>query len=504
MYGAPHSRSVASATRPPTNRMRTMQRTSTTATITPTATAGVLPLPPGPSRAATARWMNELGRNTLSALEAIGHEYGNLAMLRVGPKKIVIGRGADVAKHVLITAQDRYPKSRQFDMFIPMLGNGLVTSSGETWKTSRRIVQPVFAKRHLATYADHMASAAARALDQWDTEWSDNQVVPLDQEILQIGLDTVGRALATHDFSNQETQRFEQAMAGALNEIGEMSRRPFAFIGQDVERIGIQRASRLGTPRRWRRYLEHAAEGRAVIEALVDDRFQHGHGDRDDLLRLLMQTPDPETGQTLDRDQVIDELLTFLAAGHETTAHGLTWMFWLLGQHPAASARLHEEVDTVLCGRIPTAEDAESLPWLEACFKEAMRIYPPVWHIPRLAAQDDEISGFRIPQDTRVLISIWSTHRDPAVYDEPEAFRPERWLGDAPAERPRHAYLPFGGGRRACVGQGFAMLNALILGASMAQRYAFVPASPAPVRFAPSITLRPVGGVPVIAQRRAR
>lgn len=191
---------------------------------------------------------------------------------------------------------------------------------------------------------------------------------------------------------------------------------------------------------------------------MVDDRVAHGEGKRDDLLRLLMETSDPETGQHLDRQQVIDETLTFLGAGHETTAHGLTWMFCLLAQNPAATTRLHNELDTVLNGRTPTADD--DLPWLGACFKEAMRIYPPVWRIPRLATEDDVISGYRIPRGTRVMFSIWTTHRDPAVYPDPTAFHPERWLGDEPAARPRHSYLPFGGGRRACVGQGFAMLNA--------------------------------------------
>ncbi len=460
-----------------------------------------LPLPPGPSRLQAPRWLDRFGKDTLGTLEALADEYGDLAMLRVGSQKIVVARGAEAAKHVLISAQDNYPKSHQFDLFVPVLGQGLVTSSGERWRTSRRIVQPIFAKRHLAVYADHMAGAAGRALDTWERDWPDGHVIPLDLEILHVGLDTVGRALATHDFSD-DAETFETSLAGALNEISEISRRPIPFLGQDVNGVGIVRAAKLGTPRHWRRYLEHANTGVPVIEALVDERLINGHGDRDDLLRLLMDTPDPETGECLDRQQVVDEVVTFIAAGHETTAHGLTWMFYLLAQNPQANERLQAELDDVLGGRIPTAADAEALPWLEACFKEAMRIYPPVWHLPRLAAEDDEIGGYRIPKGTRVLFSVWTTHRDPGVYEDPTAFRPERWLGDEPASRPRHAYLPFGGGRRACVGQGFAMLNAMILGSMMAQRYAFESTSTEPVRFVPSITLRPIGGVPMVARRR--
>lgn len=466
------------------------------------STATPLPLPPGPSRRATAGWLQRVATDTLGTLDALAAEFGDLALLRVGSKKILIARGAEVARHVLITAQDRYPKSHQFDLFEPFLGQGLVTSSGDTWKTSRRIVQPMFAKRHLAVYADHMAGAASRALDTWETTWGDDHRISLDLEILHVGLDTVGRALATHDFSSDDANAFEGALAGALHEISMMSRAPLAFLGQDVKSLGMVRAAKLGTPRHWRRYLEHAETGNAVIEALVDDRIANGHGHRNDLLRLLMETEDPDTGERLDRQQVVDEVITFVAAGHETTAHGLTWMFYLLAQYPEANARLHAELDEVLAGAAPTAETAERLAWLTACFKEAMRIYPPVWHLPRIAAEDDEVVGYRIPAGTRVLFSIWTTHRDPDVYPDPTVFRPERWLGDEPSLRPRHAYLPFGGGRRACIGQGFAMLNAQILGAMLAQRYTFERASRQPVRFEPSITLRPIGGVPMVARRR--
>lgn len=460
------------------------------------------PLPPGPSPAAAVPVLARLRRDVLGTFDELLDQYGDVVLLRIAGQRIVIARGAEVGRHMLIAAQDRYVKSHQYDLFAPMLGQGLVTSSGSTWRRSRTIVQPMFAKRHLGVYADHMAAAATRALDTWDREWPDGATIGLDREILHVGLDTVGRALATHDFSD-DGQAFETAMAGALHEIGHMSRTPAALIGQDLPRVGIVRAARLATPRRWHRYLAHGETGAAVIAALVDERLRNGHGDRDDLLRLLMETEDPETGERLSRQQVIDEVVTFVAAGHETTAHGLTWMFSCLARSPAARARLDAELADRLGGAVPDAAAANELPWLEACFKEAMRVYPPVWHLPRLATEDDELGGYRIPRGTRVLFSVWSTHRDAAVYDAPGEFRPERWLGDAPSTRPRHAYLPFGGGRRACIGQGFAMLNAMILGAAIAQRYDFAPATSAPIRFEPSITLRPIGGVPMIATRRS-
>lgn len=469
--------------------------------MNPEQNPATAPLPPGPSPLATTYWMQRMRRNVCGAFDELAGRYGDVVALRTPFQRICVVRGAEATHRVLVANQDNYAKSHQYDLFGPALGQGLVTSSGDVWRRSRRMVQPLFAKRYLPVYADHMSAAAGAALDAWD-ELPDGRPIQLDSEILHVGLDTVGRALASKNLTD-DAKLFELAISGALHEIGVMSKTPAALTFQDVEQVGIVKAAKLNAPRHWQRYLEHMESADAVITALVDERIEHGHGDRDDLLRLLMETVDDESGETLSRQQVIDEMKTILAAGHETTAHGLTWMFLLLSENPDALAKLHEEVDTVLEGRPPTAADADELPWLAACFQEAMRLIPPVWHIPRLATEDDVLGGYRIPAGTRVLVSVWSTHRDPAVYDDPTAFRPERWLGDAAKERPRFSYLPFGGGRRACVGQGFAILNAQILGAMLAQRYSFEPDRTKPIKLEFTITTRPQGGVPAFAHRRA-
>ncbi len=239
-----------------------------------------------------------------------------------------------------------------------------------------------------------------------------------------------------------------------------------------------------------------------IGRTIIDDRLANGHRDRDDLLRLLMEARDEETGAPMDREQVLDELMTFVAAGHETTAHGLAWMYLLLSQNPQAREQMEAEVDDVLGGRVPTYEDAERLPWTTACFQEAMRIYPPVWHVQRVALQDDVVGGYRIPARTLVFVSIWSTHRDEKVWPNPLGYDPRRWLGDAPKERPRFAYLPFGGGRRICVGQGFAMLNATLLAAMIAQRFRFDLVPGAKIVLDPTVTIRPLHGIPMTMHRR--
>jgi cytochrome P450 len=460
-----------------------------------------LPEPPGPPLRESPRWLSDIHRDVLGAFDAIAARYGDIAMVRLGPRRMIVFRDAEAARHILVTAQDQYPKAENFKLLRTVLGLGLVTSEGEVWRKSRRMVQPMFAKRHLGAYANHMSGAAAAALDRWQASWPADKRIDIDKEILQVGLDTVGRALVTHDFG-VNAAALERALAVALDEIGEMSGHPGVLVGQEWRRLGAVRSAQLAVPRRWRRLNQAGATIESLIAPIVEDRLRGGQGDYDDLVRLLMETVDEETGTRLSTRQVIDEVKTFIAAGHETTAHGLTWMFLLLAENPAVRARVYQEVDTVLQGRRPTAEDVERLPLLQAAFFEAMRIYPPVWAIPRVAAREDQIGGFRIKRGSRIMISIWSMHHDPRVFPEPREYRLERWLGEAERQRPRLSYMPFGGGRRACIGQGFALLNAAVLGAMMIQRYEFDRASTGPIALEPTVTLRPLTGVPMIARRR--
>lgn len=470
-----------------------------TTTANREATSAVLP--PGPASFAAARWLRRLRRDPLATFESLAETYGDVSSITLRGHRVVAVRGSAGAHRVLVSGQDHYVKGRTFELFRPVLGMGLVTSDGEQWRTSRRMVQPLFAKRHLGVYADHMAAAASRALTQWDEHWQEGQPILLDDEMLHIGLDTVSRALVSGDLDD-ENLVIGSAMGAALDQLGHLVGDPRSMLTQTVLNRDMQGSAKLVSPRRWKRYSGFASTILEAFTGVVDRRIALGHGDRDDLLRLLMESEDAETGERLDKQQVIDELRTFVGAGHETTAHGLTWMLHLLAQHPAELRRVERELDDVLAGAAPTAETAEQLPYFTACFQEAMRLYPPAWVIPRTAVESDEVGGHRIPRGTDVFVSVWATHRDPSVYPDPLRFDPERWLGDAAKDRPRFAYLPFGGGRRACVGQGFAMLNARILGAMVMQRYRFERVDETPVRLLTSITLRADGGVPMTAHRR--
>jgi cytochrome P450 len=470
---------------------------------TPPTDPALAPLPPGPRGRAVLRWLLRLRHQEgpLEMLAYMGERYGDVALLDTPKQKVVVVRGPEAVRHVLMANQDNYRKSNQYELIDPVLGKGLVTSSGELWQRQRKLVQPMFAKRHLAPFADHMAAAAGSALDSWEAERHDGERVEISAEVLHIGLDTVGRALVGHDFTPHATA-FGDALANALHQAGAVGRSTGVTVGQYLPHVGIKRAARLTHPRRWSSGIDSANVLTRICRTIIDDRLANGHGDRDDLLRLLMEAEDEQTGAKMDRDQVLDELMTFVAAGHETTAHGLSWMYYLLSQNPEARERMEAEVDEVLGGRVPTFEDADRLPWTTACFQEAMRIFPPVWHVQRVANEDDIVGGFRIPKGTLMLVSIWSTHRDPKSWPNPAGFDPRRWLGDAPKERSKFAYLPFGGGRRICVGQGFAMMNATLLAAMIAQRFRFdfVPGSK--IVLDPTVTIRPLHGIPMTIHRR--
>jgi cytochrome P450 len=480
---------------------------SATASGTPataaSSTAAGAPLPPGPAGRESVRWLRLLAQQEgpLDFLDRMGHRYGDVAMMRTRLKDVAVVRGPEAVRHVLLANQDNYRKSNQYELLEPVLGKGLVTSAGELWQRQRRLVQPVFAKRHLGVFADQMAQAAGSALDAWERQWPDGQPLELAEEILHIGLDTVGRALVGHDFSDRASE-FGAALGNALHQVGAISRAASVNSTQYLPRMSIMRSAMLTQHRRYRSGMASAEVLQRIAAEIYDDRIAHGHGGSDDLLQLLMEATDEETGERMDRRQVLDELLTFTAAGHETTAHGLSWMYLLLSQNPAARERMEAEVDEVLDGRVPTNDDVERLPWTRACFEEAMRLYPPVWHVQRVPVADDVVGGYRLPAGTLVFVSIWSTHRHPAIWDNPAGFDPRRFLGDAPKQRPRFAYLPFSGGRRICVGQGFAMMNATILAAMIAQRFRFDLIPGAPIVLDPTVTIRPLHGIPVTLHRR--
>ena len=430
---------------------------------------------------------------------------GNLLQARRDPLKFFLGsagRHGDVVRyrvltevgylvshpegveHVLQKNHRNYDKGTEdYDVLRWLLGQGLLTSDGDFWRRQRRLMQPAFHRRLVATFGERMVGETATMLERWRPHAESGQPVDVAAEMMRLTLDIVGHALFGLDLSREATS-FGRAFTEANRYLSD--RLYFPFPPPSVP-----------TPRN-RRFKAALRTLDAVAEGVIRERRRAADGeDRGDLLSMLLSARDEETGEGMDDRQLRDEVMTLLLAGHETTANALSWTWYLLGEHPEAEERLRAELSGVLGVRLPTVEDVPNLRYTRMVIEESMRLYPPVWAIGRNTIAEDEILGYRIPANVEVTLSAYVTHRHPAFWEDPEVFDPERFSPGRSEGRPRFAYFPFAGGPRLCIGRDFALLEAQLILATVAQRYRprLVPGHP--VESEPLITLRPRRGLPM-------
>jgi cytochrome P450 len=448
-------------------------------------------VPPGPRGAPLVGSALDLRRDVLGTYERARRAYGDVVRFAAGPPGLRATLYAvfhpDAVRRVLAGEADGYRKDNRFyEELRWALGDGLLNSQDERWLRQRRFIQPLFTRRRISGYAQSMADEASELVARWRPWAAAGDPVDLHAELSRLTLRVVGRLLFGAD-----VERAVPVVAEAFPVLGEYARaRAFA-------------PARL--PRSWptpanRRALRAQRAVYGVCDELIAQRRAAPSGG-DDLLSLLVEARD--NGEQLDDGEIRDQVLIFLLAGHDTTALALTFALHLLGRHPAAARRLRDEVDDVLGDRRPTADDFEALAYTAMVLKEAMRLYPPAWGVGRRTAAGDRIGGCDIPPGADVAVSAWVTHRHPDFWDDPERFDPERFAPEREAARHRHAYFPFGAGPRACIGQYFSMLEAVIALAVIAQHYE-VSSLTERVPLAPRITLHPAAPVPgrLTARRR--
>ncbi len=428
-------------------------------------------------------------KDVLGLLLGTARQYGDVARYRLGPMISHLITHPDGVRHVLQEHVANYTKDHfSYRLVSRVAGNGLLTSQGSFWLRQRRLAQPAFHRQRIAAMADGMTRATAGMLERWDGLAARGAPVGVVEEMMRLALTIVGEAL----FGGTSVGDKAEVVGPAFNVLSE----------QTVTRFRTMRLLPPVLPTRYDR--EFRAASRTLQGAVMDiitERRQRDE-DRGDLLSMFMLTRDEETGETMNDEQLRDEVLTMLVAGHETTATTLSWVWALLDRHPHVEAKLHAELDAVLGGRLPTAGDVPRLAYTRMVVEEAMRLYPPAYVFSRAVKEDDVIGGFRIPRGTTVDLSPYVTHRHPDFWERPEEFVPERFSPEASAQRPRYAYFPFSGGPRQCIGNGFAMMEAQLILATVAQRFRprCVPGhvlTPEPL-----ITLRPKGGLPMHLERR--
>lgn len=430
--------------------------------------------------------------NQLRMIEA-ARQHGDVVRSRIGIKRLVLVSDPETIQHILVNNASNYLKATRgyFKMQL-MMGTGLVTSDGDFWRRQRRIAQPAFARRRVSGFADTMVRATLDMLEQW-ARHPGNTPLDVAEAMMRVTLRIAGETLFSRDLTGDAAADVADAVDILMRDFQRLVSAPYPW----PERL---------PPRRNRAFFGAIRTIDTLVWALIAERRTGGpDAARDDLLQMLLEAQDAETGEGMTDAQLRDEVVTMLLAGHETTANALAWALHLLGEHPEEQERVAEEVAAVLGDRPPTVEDLVNLPTVERAVKESMRLFPPVWAIGRVPKADDVLAGCRVPAGSYVFISQWGTHRNPRLWTEPDRFLPARWKDDAPPEPHgghRLAYFPFAAGQRKCIGDHFARLEAALLLTCIMQRFRLTPVPGRHPKPNPSITLRPLGGVWATLQRR--
>jgi cytochrome P450 len=427
-------------------------------------------------------------RNDLAGfLLALHREQGDVARARVGNLRLHLVAHPDDVRDVLITHQRVFMKGHVLQRAKMLLGEGLLTSEGEFHLRQRRLVQPAFHRQRIAAYTQEMVDRA------WITgdRWRDGETVDMDREMMALTLAIVARTLFDADVEAEADE-----IGGALTEV--------LRLFQTVFIPGMQLVDRLPLPHTRRFARARGRLDETIYRLIAVRRAELARGrERGDLLSTMLTAQDAEgDGGSMTDEQLRDEAMTLFLAGHETTSNALTWTWYLLSQHPAVEARLHDEVDRVLGDRRATADDLASLPYTRMVLSESMRLYPPAYAIGRRALEDYEVRGIVISRGSLVVVSPLVTHRDARWFPDPERFDPERWTPEAQGTRPKFSYFPFGGGTRMCIGDQFAWTEGMLLLTTLAQRWRAELAAGQRVAMKPMITLRPRYGMRMVLRER--
>ncbi|MCK9874767.1 cytochrome P450 [Frankia sp. Ag45/Mut15] len=472
-----------------------MSRTSQAPSVESVPRLAAVPLAvPGPADNAIVA-LRRLRADPLGRLTELAREHGPVVRVASWPVSAYLVAEPDAIADVLVSGHRAYgkgavrrgPAGRRtvVQPLTLLLGEGLLTSAGDVHRRQRRLIQPLFHRQRIAGHAATFARIAERRA----ATWRDGQRLDVHAEMTEMTLAIVARTLFDVDLDS---------------EVVDIVRTTIDLTMPAARRAGLPgftALERLPLPASRARRDARAALDQAIHAMIAARRAAGATGD--DLLSLLLAARDDETGAPMSDEQIRDEALTLLLAGHETTANALAWTFHLLGRDAAVRAALHAELDEVLGERCPTMDDLTRLPCTNAVLAEAMRLYPPVWAMGRHLLADRDIAGYRLPAGSTLILSQWVVHRDERWWPRPEVFDPTRWTGQSgQSGRPRFAYFPFGGGPRQCIGNTFALAEGALALAAISRHWSLAPVPGTDVVPVPQVTLRPAGGLPMTVHRR--
>lgn len=425
---------------------------------------------------ATFKW-----KKPLTTITKLHKTYGPLIEFEMGRKSTYLVNDADLIKRILLDNNKNYVKQPLNAVKNPLMGEGLLTSEGDIWRRQRRLAQPAFHRQQIDGFAQTMATSTHKRLNEWEKWANSGRSFDLAEEMMMLTLDIVTRTLFGNALSSEETATINRLMVPILR-----GTRRHVMLSR-----WIGEAPNLPTNRR---YYRQVAELDEIVNRLIAERKRQAEVGSD-LLGMLLSAEDEETGERMTDQQLRDEVMTLFLAGHETTANLLAWTWALLGEHPDVGHSVRMEIESQLGNRPPMLADMANLPYTQMVLKESMRLYPPAWMTLRSPLEDDLWCGERLRADARIMICIYTLHRSPTYWRDPEQFDPTRFA-DPVALPHRFAYIPFGGGPRLCIGKQFALLEATVILAMMMQRYKVTPSPMAPAIVPETaVTLRPKNGV---------
>lgn len=388
-------------------------------------------------------------------------------------------------RHVLQTNNKNYIKEQRFMKVVESGGeSSLFTTDGDEWLWRRRLMQPAFHRRQIANFGQIMTEEAQATAQRWANA---NGTLNMEDEMMDLTLQIIGRAMLSVN----------------MRQDGEELHAAYNWWGPFI----LKRTQSILPLPLWiptadhRKFNEVSETIDGTLWQIIEERLKSDE-EHLDLLQMLLYARDEEDGTTFTREQLIRELSGIVFAGHETTAATLTWAWYVLSQRPDLEAKLHEELEEVLNGRLPTIDDLPKFDFLPRFLKETMRVYPPAYVTNRQSVEEDVVEGYKIPANTQVLINIYGLHHDPQYWANPDTFDPDHFLPEAVAERPKEAYIPFLMGPRKCIGELFSMTEAQLILATLAQQYRAHLATPPPVKPVPKFALRTENGIPMTVQKR--
>lgn len=433
---------------------------------------------PGPSVLGVVKYFPQARHGLLAPLEAIVNDWGDAVRIPFPGDPVYFFRSPEYVRAFLQENDDNYMRS--YHDLKRFMGGGLITSDGAAWRKQRRVIAPMFHGPVVAGFFSLMTEEALKMTERWKERADSNGRVQIDaeEEMLDVTLRIVTRSLISSD----------------LEETG---RKISALMTEMMEHIVARLRSPWRMPFEWptpgsRRFYRALAELDRVVYQIIDQRIAEGVRTRQeggrDLLDLLLGSRDAETGEPLSREMVRDEVVTFVLAGHETTAHALTWTLDLLARNPHETKKLQDEIDSA---DLSSAAALSKLPVLGRVYRECLRLYPPVWYIERVSTRPHQVAEYDIPAGVRVAVSPYLTHRDPKLWKNPNAFDPDRFARPGEVPESKWAWIPYGAGPRSCVGQPMAVMQFQTIVARVVKEFRFSEKTPPESGIDPIITIRP-------------